>query len=139
MVLKHLIESFFASWLRGNRFSLSEYFYDEEHFGNELAIYESSDVLIRFIADRGDIYIDVASVAAPSEWFLSSQLLDLLGHKPEQFAGRSESQIEKRWQVFNKEFVTLESMLAPAAVRETRRKIEDLRRIKLKQTFPEKE
>ncbi len=43
--------------------------YNSASFGDSLAVLASDNFRIRFIRDRGQIFIDIGSVVKPDEWF----------------------------------------------------------------------
>lgn len=58
----------------------------EEHqeslsFGNEQLIFSSEHLLLKFINDRGEIHVDVASKYASHKWFLLGYVLEFIEGK----------------------------------------------------------
>jgi hypothetical protein len=50
-------------------FRIVEERHEPESFGNSFVILESSELRIRFIRDRGQIFADVASCIEPEQWW----------------------------------------------------------------------
>ena len=137
-MLRELVNSHFASWLVANGFSETEYVFDDKAFGNEILVYGSPDVFIRFVNDRGDVYIDMSPPTQDSpEWFLLDNLLQLLGYTAESFAGSAESQMRNVIEALNKNFSRLKAMLTPADLEQTRKELDELCRSKIRQMFPQ--
>ena len=136
-MLRELVNSAFASWLATNGFSEAEYVFDDKAFGNEILVYRSPDAFMRFVNDRGDVYIDVSPPTQDSpEWFLLDNLLQLLGYAAESFTGGRESQMRNVIEALNTDFPRLKAMLRPADLEQTRKDMEELCRSKIRQMFP---
>lgn len=61
-------------------FKVTKVVYDELNFGNVLVLLESNtNISIRFIRDRSDIWCEVALSGQAHEWYLLSDLFDSIG------------------------------------------------------------
>lgn len=69
----------FSAVLRELRCEKVEEAYDAESFGDEILVFESRDLRLRFVKDRGDIYVDVAPTFEPESWILLEDALELAG------------------------------------------------------------
>lgn len=52
-----------------------KYEYDSKHFGNEILVVNSGNIVFRFVQDRGDLDVDLAPSHAPTEWQCVDQVI----------------------------------------------------------------
>ena len=80
------IETFFGDVIKEYGLELSETDVDEQNFGNALIEYASSNFGIRFIRDRGQIFMEFCNKREDCEWI---DLLSILSQIPEARRNRS--------------------------------------------------
>lgn len=72
-------------------FELIQQSYDEKHFGNAEMIFRVGKLLVRFVRDRGQSFIDIASTALPERFYQFDTVEIAMGWKPiEEVIGKSE-------------------------------------------------
>jgi hypothetical protein len=119
-MLLSLIKEFLENWLASNGFILSDKLESFDTFGNELIVYESSDCYIRFIDDRGDLYIDLASSVLPKEWFLLDSLLEIQGYRHEIQISDAGTRAKHMICLLKKEFPALRQLLSAHCIEKTK-------------------
>jgi hypothetical protein len=73
------VYSEFKTTLDDLSFQLIEDTYDEECFGNSVLVFRSKEFRLRFIRDRGQIFIDIGA-ASYSKWYSLEEVLNVLNH-----------------------------------------------------------
>jgi hypothetical protein len=59
-------------------FEIEEIKHDTQIFGNEMIILKSDNIKLRFVKDRGDIYIEINRIGF-KEWYSIENILELVG------------------------------------------------------------
>ena len=100
--------------------------YDAESFGNYVGVLESEYFRIRITRDRGDIYIDLASLLDPERWFNIDRLLSIV--RPDRRAGLplDERTLEDGAILLKENYERLSGLLGSEHYAETKRSLEAL-------------
>ena len=70
--------------LKDHGFRITAQDYDYKSFGNSCVELQSDQIQLRFLRDRGLVYLDVAAPTEPKQWFeLGSLWAALTGDRPE--------------------------------------------------------
>jgi hypothetical protein len=76
------VGSAFAKAPFGREFRMLSGGYAAEDFGNAIVVLESEDYSIRFVRDRGQVFIDLASPSDPGNWHGLGRVLVALSGQP---------------------------------------------------------
>lgn len=95
-----LVSKAFRPMLDSGLLSEIEAVQDDAVFGNASVVLGGNAFRLRFIRDRNDMWVDVASEIAPNQWFPIERVLAVLGvfHHPEGLLSPSQAEpIVKRY------------------------------------------
>lgn len=136
--LSSVVEPFFSTFLRANGFQKKREFYDPKNFGNELLVFESNELRIRFIQEQGDIFADVGP-AFEDNWYFLDYVLELAEGKenPPRDSPASLDDLASRIQ---ENFSKVKELFSELNYSKTREQLEILSRRKTKEMFgPDKQ
>lgn len=72
------IKSLFHFLFDDYNFQILQDAYESTDFGNAMIVAQSNNLCIRFIRDRGQIYVELGSLSAPGNWYELSKVLAIL-------------------------------------------------------------
>lgn len=131
--LSSVIEPFFSTFLRAHGFQKKHEFYDPKHFGNELLVFESNELCIRFIQERGDVFVDVGPIFEDS-WYFLDYVLELAEGKQNP-PGNSPAPLDSLSSKIQANFWKIKELFTELNYPETKDRLEILSRRKTKEMF----
>lgn len=72
------VEPFFSYLLDDPTFLKTEEIYKPEHFGDALLIFQSSELAVRFVRDKGQVFVDIGGVRDGDDWHNLQNVLQFL-------------------------------------------------------------
>src|SRR5438874_13683867 len=120
MDLRDRIADAFTNYLKAHSFCERSYSIVEQHFGNSILCARSNDFEIRFVTDRGDLFIDVAASSDPNNWYSLDALLEILWYGWGVLGGISDKEIAT---ILAKEHRNLSTLLDTQNLADTGEKI----------------
>jgi hypothetical protein len=93
--------------------------YDPAHFGDSMVILNAERIRLRFVRDRGQVMLDVATRAEPEEWFSFGCLYEAIHNE----SIKPRFTLNALGDLLKKEFAALVDGLGPN-LSETRKEIE---------------
>lgn len=68
-MLEDIISTHFSSLLKNRGFKLIAEEHSDERFGNAFMDFESPEFRLRFVSDRGQVFVDIGSSTPNNKWF----------------------------------------------------------------------
>jgi hypothetical protein len=104
-------------------------------FGNEILVLKCRDFRLRFVRDRGDIYVDVGPVCEPSEWHLLEDVLEFVSKQNIQVKHDAGHGLHELAAALKANHVALQKFFERAKYVENKKAFEQLKKIKAEQMF----
>ena len=73
--IKNLIAPEFGEILEHNKFEVADSNYSPGAFGDAFVICKSDNFIIKITKDRGEIFVDVATLSDPTRWYMLEHIL----------------------------------------------------------------
>ncbi len=129
------IEPFFFHLIKAFDFEKEDERSYPASFGNEVLVLKSRDFRVRFVRDRGDIYVDVGPVSEPSEWHLLEDVLEFVtkqGIRAKHDAGLG---LQELAAALKANYADLQKFLDQAYYVENKKAFEQFQQVKAEQMF----
>ena len=130
------ISPFFQPFLQDRGFHKTDELYDPRNFGNELLVFESTGLRIRFVRDRGEVFVDVGPVFE-EKWYFLDDVLELLEGRAK-LPVTAPADLDDLSKRFEADFSQIESLFIGSNYADTKNKLESLRQIRAKEMFGQK-
>lgn len=118
---------------------LEEKYYPES-FGNFFITLSARDFLLRYVNDRSQLSIEIASLAEPSKWYDLSFVKNLIYHpddiNPDDSSKDNATRIDELNRFLIKDFDLISDLFNSANYTFTRQKIDELLKQQFNQRFP---
>ncbi len=72
------VQSAFGSLITHYGFRVVADSYNADNFGNAMVILEASNIRVRVLTDRGDVFVDVAGRLSPNDWHMLQRALQAI-------------------------------------------------------------
>jgi hypothetical protein len=126
------VKPLFSFLLDDHGCSLSET-YDSSSFGDSLAILACDDFRIRFIRDRGQIFVDIGPASKNDEWYdLNLVRATILRSPSDEVAS-----IENLAIFLRDNYFAVKDLFEGKNVRETEKALEELQQLRAQKMFPQ--
>ena len=114
--------------------------YYPQSFGNFLVTLSSKEFLLRYVNDRSQLSIEIASYSEPSRWYDLSCVRNFIYHpdsiNPDDSSKDNATRIEELNRFLIKDFDLISDLFNSANYTNTRQKIDKLLREQFNQRFP---
>jgi hypothetical protein len=119
--LKDRIYESFGDFMKHHRFHERYFNIDKKYFGNSIFELESNEMSLRFVIDRGDLYVDAAP-GLTSGWIPLGFLLEIFGYQWGFLAGLTDLEIAE---TLEKEYGQIADALSDTNIAATKMKLEE--------------
>ncbi len=125
------VKPLFSFLFENHGFSLLEA-YDSPSFGDSLVVLTSIDFRIRFIRDKGQIFIDIGPTSKTDKWYD----LDLVKTIVDGNLGEQAPELEDFAVFLENNYITVKGLLVDEKFEEMERAIKQLQDFRAQQLFP---
>ena len=129
MSFQDVIDARLGDVLTERGFERIQHAIDNRAFGNEFVIFRSPSVMLRFVRDRSDLFIEVGPSSGEEHWCdfsLLEQLLKVAGAPITTDAGGRDGIVALR-ETLRLRYDDLVNLFSPTAVNETLRKVREMK------------
>lgn len=120
------VEKSFEQLIRTHGFRMLTAAYDRQDFGNTVVVLESESVLVRVVRDRGQVFVEIASVAEPGNWYPLDRVIEATAGSGVEPPGGTPMALEVASSLIEENYSRLTAALDPHCYFETKRELERL-------------
>jgi hypothetical protein len=130
------VTSALGDFLRSRAFAKVFDEYDARYFGNEVLVYRSPELSLKFVRDRGEVSVDVGPLDG-SNWYMAPRLFEYLGIPAHDLYGPADAEMLRRHAlILGESYDAITSLLSPENLPESERELREFWKKKAEEMFP---
>ena len=133
--LDETIVEAFSALFEQRRFRKTAEHYDARYFGNEVVVYTSPEMALKFVKDRSEIFVDVGP-PDESSWFMAPRLFEYL-HLANDLYGPADPALLRRHAILlDQAYGMVADLFLPERRAESENELRKFWKIKAEELFP---
>lgn len=109
--------------------------YAAQHFGNEVLIYRSHEISLKFVRDRSEILLDLGPPDALS-WYMAPRLYEYLGLAKDLYGPADEALLRRHAMLIDEAYGVIADLFRPERLANSENELRKFWKIKAEEMFP---
>ena len=134
--LEKEIQGAFGNLLEKRGFRKTFEHYDDQHFGNEVLIYASPELSLKFVRDRGEILVDLG----PSDetvWYMAPRLYEFMELANDLYGPADAALLRRHARLLDEKYDLISDLFGYRRIDETKNELRKFWKLKAEQMFPD--
>ena len=133
--LENEIEEAFGDLLEKRGFKKKFEHYHHQHFGNEVLIYGSPELSLKFVRDRSEIILDIGPPDETS-WYMAPRLYEFMGLASDLYGPADAALLRRHALLIDEKYDLISDLFGRERIAETEHELRKFWKLKAEEMFP---
>ncbi|MBV8543658.1 MAG: hypothetical protein JO088_02835 [Acidobacteria bacterium] len=133
--LERDIHDAFRDLFEAKKFRKTFEHYDDQHFGNEVLMYASPELALKFVRDRGEILLDVGPPDGTS-WYMAPRLYEYLRIASNAYGPADSALLRRHAHLLSENYDRISDLFIPERLAATETELRKFWKLNAEEMFP---